>query len=516
MRALNRRDFIRYAGAGIGAVAAGCTPELAQEQKEKRCSKRPNILWIMMDDCRADALGCYGRKWPKTPCMDGIANRGVRFQTAIVQNPVCTPSRISMMSGHYPHTFGVMAMGRPKDGVPPKKPKWRAPNLLNAWKQVGIDPVNIGKSGAYDSDWDHRGDVPPFFDAWGRPGAYSSGLGEKSHIDADFEKKLKLRLQQAKSRYPEVVTETHKWAIGGTIPLEPEQISTSKLGDLAVETLKRLVETNQPFFLRVSFHAPHVPFRVAPEYLIDPDKIDLPFPTDEKLKNKPRFERENLRIYSGAPSLTKEQIKLARATYYGMVALVDVQVAKMVKVLKKAGLMDNTIIAINADQGLLLGEHGLWKKRAFYDQNVCVPFVFSCPGLLPSGAVIDEPVEMVDFLPTLMGLSGLNVPASISGRSLCPLIRGRVKQVRSACFAEIDHSRSMYKELRESSGRRVMVRTQEWKLEYFMDERVADKDGALYNLKEDPAEKHNLYGQPKYAGVIKELEDLAAKWDQST
>ena len=512
MRVLNRRDFIRYAGAGIGAVAAGC----AQAPKKNRCSKRPNILWIMMDDCRADALGCYGEKWPKTPCMDGIANRGVRFQTAIVQNPVCTPSRISMMSGHYPHRFGVLAMGRPQDGVPPQKAKWDAPNLLNAWKQAGIKTVNVGKSGAYDSDWDHRGDIPPLFDALGRPVGYPGSRGEKGHIDADFEKELKLKLQQAPSPYPAVVTETHKWAIGGTIPLEPEQISTSKLGDLAAETLEQLAKDGEPFFFRVSFHAPHVPFRVAPEYLIDPDKIDLPFPTDEELKNKPQFEREALRIYSGAPALTKEQIQLARGTYYGMVALVDVQVGKMVEVLKKAGLMDNTIIVINSDQGLLLGEHGLWKKRAFYDQNICVPFVLSCPALLPEGMVIDEPIEMVDFLPTLMDLSGLDVPDSISGRSLCGLIRGEAKKVRSACFGEIDHSRSMYKELRNGTGRRVMVRTRQWKLEYFMDERVADKDGSLYNLEKDSAEEHNLYGQPKYAGVIKELEGLAEKWNRST
>jgi len=516
MRALNRRDFIRYAGAGIGAVAAGCTPEPAREPKRKRYSKCPNILWIMMDDCRADALGCYGRKWPKTPCMDSIANRGVRFQTAIVQNPVCTPSRMSMMSGHYPHTFGVMAMGRPQDGVPPQKAKWNAPNLLNAWKQAGIKTVNVGKMDAYDRDWDHRGDIPPFFNVWGKPGAYHSGRGEKWHIDADFEKELKLKLQQAPSPYPAVVTETHKWAIGGTIPLEPEQISTSKLGDLAAETLEQLVQKDKPFFLRVSFHAPHVPLRVAPEYLIEPDKIDLPFPSDEELKNKPRFEREALRIYSGAPSLTKEQIQLARGTYYGMVAFVDIQVGKMVEVLENAGLMDNTIIVINADQGLLLGEHGLWKKRAFYDQNICVPFVLSCPGILPEGKVINEPVEMVDFLPTLMELSGLAVPDSISGRSLCGLIRGEVKKVRSACFAEIDHSRSMYKELRKGSGRRVMVRTRQWKLEYFMDKRVADKDGSLYNLEKDSAEEHNLYGQPKYAGVIKELEGLAEEWDKTT
>jgi arylsulfatase A-like enzyme len=188
----------------------------------------------------------------------------------------------------------------------------------------------------------------------------------------------------------------------------------------------------------------------------------------------------------------------------------------LVQVLEKAGLLDNTIIVINSDQGFQLGEHGLWKKRVMYEQNVCVPFIMSCPRLLPTGRVIEEPVEMIDFVPTLMELSGFDAPDGIRGRSLMPLIKGNVKNWRQAAFCEIDHSASMYDELRMDSGRRVMVRTKEWKLIYFMDERVQDKDGALYNLKNDPGETTNLYGKPQYADVVARLENLAREWDQAT
>jgi arylsulfatase A-like enzyme len=163
-----------------------------------------------------------------------------------------------------------------------------------------------------------------------------------------------------------------------------------------------------------------------------------------------------------------------------------------------------------------LGEHGLWKKRVLYDDNVKAPLVLSCPELLPRGKVIAEPVEMIDFVPTLMALCGLDVPNSISGRSLMPLIRGEVAEWREACFCEIDHSMSMYDELREHSGRQVMVRTKEWKLIWFMDERVADKDGALYNLKNDPGERVNLYGRPEHADVVEYLERLGQEWDRAT
>lgn len=495
---MNRRDFIRAsAGAGLYGLVTASEQSAAQRPK----GKRPNILWITMDDARADTLGCYGRSWVRTPHMDAIAARGVRFETAIVQNPVCVPSRHSMKSGHYPHVFGKTAMGKPAAVAPAYLKQVReVPNLLAAWSQVGMAPVNIGKTHAYQRDWGYRQDVAADFDVFGQA----------------RDETLKERLKQANCTYPAVVTKTHGWAIGGTVPLEPQETTTWKLGDLAVDKLKELIARGEPFFLRASFHAPHVPCRVPSSYFIDPAQIDLPLPSEEELRSKPRFEREQLRIYSGGLDLSREQIGIARGTYYGMVSLVDVQVGRLVDCLRRAGLLDNTIIAINSDQGWQLGEHGLWKKRVLYDDNVKTPLVLSCPALLPPGKVIAEPVEMIDFVPTLMDLSGLDVPESISGRSLMPLIRGDVTEWREACFCEIDHSMSMYDELREHSGRRVMVRTKEWKLIWFMDERVADKDGALYNLKQDPGEKVNLYGRPEHADVVAYLERLCREWDRAT
>ena len=497
MESMNRREFMK-AGMGAGLAAAEIPKKVFAIGKRK--SNRPNILWIMMDDGRADAVGCYGRSWAKTPNMNRLASEGVRFETAIVQNPVCVPSRKSMKSGHYAHTFGVTAMGKPASVTPAymKKAEPDVPNLLNRWKEVGINPVNVGKRHAYQRDWINKGDRGALVDFFGNPrGAESKEKFEKS-----------------KSKYNKVNIKTHQWMIGGVVPYAPEDTQTWRLGDLGVETLKELAAKDEPFFLRVSFHAPHVPCRVPREYFIDPETIALPVPTEEELKNKPRFERENIHIYAGGLDLTKEQIGICRGTYYGMVSLVDAQAGRLVKCLKEAGLINNTIIAINSDQGFQLGEHGLWKKRVFYEQNVCVPFILSCPELLPSGKVIDEPVEMIDFVPTLMELSGIEVPKSIRGRSLMPLILGEVKQWKKACFSEIDHSYSMYEELRKGSGRRVMVRTKEWKLIYFMDERLTDKDGALYNLKKDRDEKENLYNKPQYKHIIKRLEGLAEKWDK--
>lgn len=496
---MDRRQFLRQS-LGI-SLAGGLALTSSTPPACSGAAKRPNILWIMMDDARADALGCYGRSWAATPHMDALAAAGVRFETAIVQNPVCVPSRKSMKSGHYPHTFGLTAMGQPADTEPPYLKTARdVPNLLNAWRAVGIAPINIGKTHIHQQDWGQHRNVAPVFDVFGRP----------------RDEKLRARLQDTGSTYPEVVTKTHGWAIGGTVPLEAEELTTSRLGDLAVETLERLIGKDEPFFLRVSFHAPHVACVVPQSYFIDPARIDLPVPTDEELKNKPRFEREQLRIYAGGLDLSREQIDIARGTYYGMVSLVDAQVGRLVDCLRKAGTLGETIIAINSDQGFQLGEHGLWKKRVFYEQNVKVPLILHCPDRWPEGKVIEEPVELIDFVPTLMDLSGLDVPDGIRGRSLMPLIRGDITRWREACFSEIDHSMSMYDELRRGSGRRVMVRTKQWKLIWFMDDRVADKDAALYNLKDDPDEKVNLYDRSEYAHVTAYLERLCRQWDRAT
>jgi arylsulfatase A-like enzyme len=409
----------------------------------------------------------------------------VRFGAAIVQSPVCVPSRQSMLSGHYCHTVGVTAMGRQAQ---PMKP-----GLLDRFESIGMRPMNIGKRHAY--DWNRRGDSQPNFSVTGEP---TTDLASQ-------------RMLGWSRTYPESTTETHGWALGSTVPLRVEEMSTSVLGDTAVDLLRNeLLVGADPWFLRVSFRAPHVPCRVPEGFLLDPSGFDLPLPTGEELAAKPVFERNNIREYSGA-NLTIEQIGRVRGTYYGMVSLVDVQVGKMVTALREAGQLDNTIIAINSDQGFQLGEHGFWKKRCFYEQNVKVPLILSCPNHLPLNRTVAPQVEMVDFVPTLLELVGQDVPEDIAGRSLLPLIRGETSTWRYATFCEHDYTGDMYEELRRGGKHCVMVRTPEWKLVHF----VATNDesnSSLYNLADDPGETVNLYGQRTYSSVVTRLKEYAEEW----
>jgi len=476
---MNRRTFLKTTAlAGLGVAGFGA--------RASGAPARPNILWIMLDDCRPDAFSCYGQPWARTPNMDRVAAEGVRFEVAVTQCPICIPSRTSMKTGRYCHEFGLMSMGEP-----PADPPYAyrevpdMPNLLRAWNDAGSPPTCVGKVHAYRGDWEVQ-DRPRF---------------------RESERRAESK------QYGPVNLTTHGWQIGGTVPNHASDTRTALIGDGAIEKLEEMAAGGAPFFLRVSFHAPHVPIEVPPEFMIDPDSVKLPLPTQEELDSKPAFEREQLRVYSGTLDLTPEAIQVARGTYYGMVWQVDHEVGRILAKLDELGLRDNTIIAINSDHGLQLGEHGVHKKRSFYDQTILSPLIFALPGTLKPGTVIEDQVELIDFVPTLLDLSGMPVPEGIRGRSLVPLMAGRGGG-REATFAEIDQSGSMYDELRKDSGRQVMVRTREWKLIVFRDPRVKDPDGALYNLKEDPGETVNRYGDPQYAELVGELLRRIEAWEK--
>ncbi len=480
---MRRRDFLRIS---VAAGAAALWPG-GQGMAEQAASP-PNILWIMMDDCRPDALGCYGTAWAQTPNFDRIAANGVCFENALTQCPICIPSRTSMKTGRYCHELGTMYMGDPPEVTPPYAATARSyPNLMNQWEEAGRKPVNVGKVHALREDWDHRGDTR---------------LRESDRRHEEGEEFDPVRLT------------TYGWQIGGTQDIHVDDTREGVLTDRALDILKELADAGEPFFLRVSYHPPHVPIQVPPPFMVDLDAIDLPFPTQEALDSKPRFEREQLRVYSGTLDLSERDIRVARSTYYGMVNMVDYFVGKLLNQLEEEGLIDNTIIAVNSDHGLAMGENGVHKKRSFYEEVVKSPLLFSWPGHIPSGKMVTEPVEMIDLMPTLLELSDMPVMGGHHGQSLVPLMHGDTSHRRMATFSEIDQSGSMYDPLRVNSGRQVMVRTDDWKLIYFHDPRVEDKDGALYHLTEDPWEFYNLYHDPQYAGIIEELEAHVAQWDR--
>lgn len=463
----------------------------------------PNILWIMLDDLRADALHCYGTPWARTHTIDAIARRGILFKNATTQNVVCSPSRHSMMTGQYCHTLRHMAMGAPPTDPPTylrydeTVPQIDFPTVLAS---LGMRPFNVGK--AHWGDW------------WESLPYEEPPRADFARFDPPEFRVYPLVKLTAPQKYPpRNAYGPRVWTIGGGNPYPFKDTGPGAITATSLAKLAELIEDGKPFFLRVSYNAPHIPILVPPRFMVAPDQVNLPYPTPEELAAKSRFEHMQLAQYSSVLHLDQKELQSARGSYYGLVSFVDFQIGKIVKFLEDRGQLDNTLIIITSDQGLQLGEHGLHKKRNFYEQTVTVPLIFSWPGGLPQGKVIDELVELIDLFPTVMDLVGFDIPEGIAGRSLMPLIRGEVTSWRPLVFSEIDHSQSVYTALRVQSGRRVMVRSKQWKLIYFRDERVSHEDGTLYDLIADPGEKTNLFADPEYVDVVESLQQSVDKWD---
>jgi len=445
---------------------------------------KPNILWIMTDDERPDAIGAYGASWAQTPVADKLAATGVRFQNAITTTPVCMPVRMSMLTGLYGHHTGLMSnRGRLKIDFRP---------LTLQFEKAGYQVANFGKlHWNMKSAFPIRGPKP----AYGGPA--SSPFKLKEAFDPKKFNVINL---------PDFVI------VSGTYPLPQEQTEAGLTTQQAIEFIES--EVQEPFLLRVSYIAPHSPVLAPKPYdtLIDPKEIKLQLPSQEELANKPLWE-QRLRQWVGSDGkLTEQQIKQSWATYYGLASFVDKEMGQVIKALDKKGLLANTIIVFISDQGVEMGEHGFYMKRNFYDGTVKIPFMISWHKMIPAGQVINEQVEIIDLLPTLLDMVGEPVPKNIDGQSAWPLIQRKTNQFREYTFSEINHLESQYAHLNIDSGRRVMVRTNKWKLIFWIDR--AEPDGALYNLVRDSGERHNLFGDFQYANIRNQLMQHAFAWDK--
>lgn len=483
---VTRRDFIKSSAAvGSAALLAG------------RCGTRekpPNILWIITDDHRIDSFGCYGSSWGRSPNIDSIAETGTLFRHAICAAPVCAPTRVAQLSGKYGHRTGVMEN---KSKI--EKASYPLPIRFT---ENGYQVANFGKL-----NWYGKGEKPFAHDVRG-PG-YGGPAATPFLLDGEFKGK--------EDEYGVIIHPNSKEIIAGTYPLPEEQTEQAITTDNAIKYMNS--ELKEPFLLRVSLIAPHSPVLPPKPYdtMFNGDEIPLPFPSEEQFKNQPAVERNRLWKFLGSINkLTDEEIKKARAAYYGLCISVDNQVGRLMEVLRKNNLMDNTIVVFTADQGWQLGEHGLFEKENFYEQTVLCPLIISWPGGgVPKKKVVDTQVETIDLLPTLIYLAQINQVKNIDGKSFEPLLMGRTNSFRDEAFSQIDHgaAHSYWPFYEEESVRRIMVRTEEWKLAVHYNQ--PDPDGALYNLKEDPGETNNLYSNSKYKEIVKKFEARIRDWAES-
>ena len=442
---------------------------------------RPNILWLMSDQHNAACLGAAGHPDVRTPNLDALAADGVRFENAFCNNPICAPSRISMIAGQYPHTTGVT--GNDVFDIDVENPG----TLATFLRRHGYQTALIGKGhmiGSWDRDGfehirycdlcDAERDHPRschYFDHLVRHGLadkYDLGslpAGHPGHGMRPFVSEI------------------------------PHEHSVENwTGNQAVEFLQNR-DRNRPFFMQLSFQRPHDPYAPSPERasLYDPAALTLPDNAADLFENrfgsKPTFQQAHINCHDGEgyPYVprSEDDLRTIMAHYFALITIIDEQIGSVIDSLKQSGDYENTVICYVADHGDFAGEHGLQLKNlGIYESIHRIPFLLRWPGG-PRGSVSTELVEGVDLYPTLCELAGFEAPAHVEGRSVVPVVEGKC-QGHDAVVCEWDFAWPPQTTV-------FAARTENFRLVYYLDN---PDDGELYDRREDPGEMQNHFNDP--------------------
>jgi arylsulfatase A-like enzyme len=300
------------------------------------------------------------------------------------------------------------------------------------------------------------------------------------------------------------------------------------LAGQCIDFLEARAADQQPFLAWLSIPDPHEPYQAAEPYasMFDPDGITMPPWREGEFRDKPERQQVFHELF-GFADLPDRRFREVRAMYYGMVRQIDDYLGRVLDVLEARGLAENTIVVFTSDHGDYAGEHRLLgKSNAFYDCLTRVPLILSWPGHLPAGEQRDELVSLIDVMPTVLGLLGIEVPAAVQGQAM-PGTLPNAPEARRAVFSEygaggpavtLEQVRALPPEARgagwpllrerEAHGHGKMVRTHRWK---YVHDTTGEVD-ELYDLEADPWELQNLAAQPAHAAVIAEMQRILVDW----
>lgn len=430
------------------------------EAVKKRTARKspPNVLFIFSDDQRADAMGCAGNPYIKTPHIDALAEKGMRFENAYIMGghipAICAPSRAMLLSGK---------------------------SLFNVYDR--LDDIETMPM------WFRENDYVTF--------GTGKWHNESSAFEAAFQYGTNVFLGGMMDHFS--IACRDMGSDGRLSAPQMKGFSTDIFAGSAIDFLNDYASGSRkkPFFCYVSFTAPHDPYSPREDY-IDMYRHDaLPLPGNFMPLHPFEFDSQQLTIRDENLSpwpRNAETIRAILADYYGLITHMDDTIGEIIQVLTERGLYDNTIIVFSSDNGMAVGSHGLLGKQNLYEHSMKVPLIIKGPGI-PEGAVTDALVYLFDLYPTLAELCGLPMPENIDGLSLVPVISGHSQKVRSSLFTAYRHTARA-------------VRTKEWKLI-----RYPTRDySQLFNLVNDPLELNNLAGEAIYQEKYNELIQLMQQW----
>ena len=456
----------------VAAVAGAGRPGTAAEP-----AAQPNVLFVLCDDIRPDAVGCYGSAHVKTPRIDTLAMEGVRFANAFCTTSLCSPSRASILTGLYAHAHGV------RDNfteLPPALPHWPARLRQQGYATAYIGKWHMGE----DSD-----DPRPGFD-W-----FVSHKGQGKYFDTE-------------------------WNFDGERREVVPGYYTTLVTDFSLDWLKKQ-PAGSPWALCIGHKAPHSFYLPEPRYERVFADIRVPYPASGfELDDKPDWIKERLTTWHGIygplfewrkkfPDTRPEGVvdfeNMVHA-YWGTILSVDDSMGRLVDYLRDSGQLANTLIVFMGDNGLLEGEHGMIDKRTMHEPSIRVPLIASGPGL-PRGKVVGEQVLVEDIAPSVLDICGAPAIEGIDGRSWRMLAGGTDPAWRTEWLYEYNYE----KQFPYTPNIRG-IRTDRWKFV-----RYPHGDGSpdrhrpeMYDLANDPEELVNLAAAPAHAATRADLEQRLA------
>lgn len=453
-----------FASAATLSQAAPDENKAATEQSE-----RLNVLFIISDDLTATALSCYGNKVCKTPNIDRLASRGVRFTRAYCQGTYCGPSRASFMSGYYPHATGILGYISPRKAIGDRV-TWAQHFKNSGYYSARVSKIfHMGVPGGIEKGDDGADDPISWTERFNSKGPEWKAPGDGETLEGNPDGK--------------------KPVVGGNTFVVVEADgndlvhSDGKTADKACELIRQ--HKDEPFFLGVGFVRPHVPF-VAPRPYYEPF---LPY-SERNLPEKVEGDWDDIPKaginYKTSLNMKMDVRKQKKAVggYYASVAFMDAQVGKVLNALHEAGLDDKTIVIFTSDHGYHLGEHDFWAKVSLHEESAKVPLIISAPGKEP--AVCNSFVELIDLYPSLASMCGLEAQSRLQGLDISPLLDDAKATVRDTAFCV--------------NGRGFLLRNDRWAFISYGEK--GQKGNELFDMKIDPKQITNLATLPKYASVV--------------
>ena len=480
---MNRREFL------TAAAVAASLPALSRRLSGQIAGKRPNVLFIAVDDLRPE-LSCYGRTQIVSPNLDQLAATGMRFAHAYCQQAVCSPSRTSLLTGMRPDSTQVYDLETHFRNTIPA-----VVTLPEHFKANGYFVTGIGKI-FHGSLNDAR--------SWSEP--YLKIDGGKGYVEEDNINWVRSLVEARKAKgaaRPDYAAYSFPYEAADV----PDNAYTDgRMAEIAEATLERLSAQKQPFFFAAGFLKPHLPFNCPKRYwdLYDPATISLadhPF-APEGCPPIALHNSSELRTYRDVPAGSAPiPDELARRLIHGYQActsFTDHNIGRLLKKLTALGRDRDTLVIVWGDHGWHLGDHGLWCKHTNFEYATRAPLLLRVPGAATAGAACAALTEFVDIYPTLCDLAGLPLPPHLEGSSLAPLVETPGRRWKRAAFSQYPRG----------SGLSIMgysMRTERYRYTEWIRQGGALEAVELYDYPSDPRESVNLAVQPEQAALVARL-----------